>query len=33
MLRAAFLPLCLLIFMMFKNMISCIDDPDARHTI
>jgi len=33
MLRAAFVPLCMLIFTIFKLTISCLDDPDARHAI
>jgi len=33
MLRAAFVPLCLLISTMLKVTISCLDDPNARHAI
>jgi len=33
MLRAAFVPLCLLIFTISKVTISCLDDQDARHAI
>jgi hypothetical protein len=33
MLRAAFVPLCLLIFTMFKYTISCLDNPDVRHAL
>ena len=33
MLRAAFVPLCLLMFTMFKVTNFCLDDPDVRHAL